>query len=158
MGEAIGYAELAGLRYPVRAYSAWVTEPVLMRGSRIDKFEGYQFLASKGFGTIIDLRAEGWGDVGYGAEKAGLSVIRIPIIDNTDPTDEQVNEFLLAVSVKTKPIFFHCEAGIGRTGLMAAAYRVRMLKWTPEAALAEAERYGLTLPDQEQFILRLKRK
>jgi protein tyrosine/serine phosphatase len=39
-------------------------------------------------------------------------------------------------------VLVHCEHGEDRTGLAIAAWRVRACKWTKEAAMAEALKYG----------------
>lgn len=154
--EAVGFAELAGLRYPVKHYSAWVDEPRLMRGSRVDTMPGYQFLYSKGIRLLVDLRAEGPGDLERGALRVGLCVLPIPLIDNTVPTEEQVAKFLKQIVEYKLTTYVHCEAGLGRTGIMCAAYRVRVQGWSTAQALAEAQKYGLALPCQEEFIRNLK--
>src|SRR5579859_5346487 len=53
----------------------------LWRGSRIDSPAGYQDLVSRGFKSIVDLTAEGTLDETEAA-KAGLTLKRVPIIDD----------------------------------------------------------------------------
>jgi len=160
---ALGFAEVAagdvGIDhlYGVQAYQFKMSDG-LMRGSRIDSPEGYQALAQQGIKSIVDLRIEGKGDEGFGAQEAGLQTKRIPIVDNTTPTPDQVKDFLDFVSNKdNQPVYFHCEAGKGRTGVMAAAARMALEGWPPEKALAEAEKFGDSLVDQQNFILQFGR-
>lgn len=87
--------------------------------------EGYRNLAALGVTTIVDLRAES--DLAdRRALFAGLGIVgvRMPIRDGQSPTEEQVNEFLRVVQDSRGVVFVHCGAGVGRTGVMAAAYLV----------------------------------
>ena len=59
---------------------------------------------------------------------------------------------LFATNPANEPCYFHCEAGQGRTGVMAAAYRIAVEGWSGDAALAEAKQFGMKMPDQQQFI------
>jgi protein tyrosine/serine phosphatase len=155
-GVAVGLLELVGLRYSVEHYEAKVSE-VLWRGSRLNP-EDYADLKSRGFKTIISFCAENDGDA-KAAEAVGLAHIRIPLIDNTLPTREEVLRFIDLVTNKDSGICYcHCEAGTGRTGLFCACYRISKMGWTPEQALAEyrdfAKKEGRsTLEDQEKFVL-----
>jgi protein tyrosine/serine phosphatase len=40
------------------------------------------------------------------------------------------------------PVLIHCKAGLHRTGVMAAVYRMEYQGWTPEAALYELRAHG----------------
>ena len=54
-------------------------------------------------------------------------------------------------------MYVHCEQGIGRTGCVVAAYRVRVQGWTPEAAVDEACAHGLKMPCQQEWIRGLRK-
>lgn len=111
---------------------------------------GYRHLASMGFTTVIDLRAE---DLSAhqlaGPRKAGLDVVRLPIRDGQTPKPEQVRRFLDVVTKASGPVFVHCGAGVGRTGAMAAAYLVH----TGEESSSMAVRRNLAVgpPSIEQI-------
>ena len=151
--KVVGYAELAGLRIPVKAYQAQVT-PALWRGSRVDDV-GLASLEQRGFSAVVGLTAER--DLDVHAQAVGLSHLRIPIIDNHNPSLVQVKTFLDFVKTQQKkgPVYVHCEAGIGRTGIMVAAYRMKFDRWNTGRALVEARRYGLAERSQVLFIRRL---
>jgi protein tyrosine phosphatase (PTP) superfamily phosphohydrolase (DUF442 family) len=152
-GAAIGYAELAGLKYPVKQYSFQVSSG-LTRGSRVDE-AGMEKLKAKGFKGIVNLCAENNMDAGPAA-KNGIHALHLPIIDNTVPSEATVKQFLdFATNPKNQPCYVHCEAGVGRTGVMSAAYRMAVQGWSPAQALAEAKNFGCAMPDQQQFILKL---
>jgi protein tyrosine phosphatase (PTP) superfamily phosphohydrolase (DUF442 family) len=152
-GAAIGYAEMLGLKYPVKQYSFQVS-PGLSRGSRVDE-AGMEKLKAQGFKSTVNLCAENNTDAPLAA-KNGMNSLHLPIVDNTVPSEASVKQFLdFATNPKNQPCYVHCEAGVGRTGVMTAAYRMAVQGWTPSQALAEAKNFGCAMPDQQQFILKL---
>lgn len=152
-GRMVGVAGLLGLRYAVTPYQAKVSE-ALWRGSRVDEAD-IAALAAKGFRGIVDLRRESNSDA-ESARIFGLAALRVPILDNDHPSIEQVKDFLAFVAKpEHQPVYVHCQAGKGRTGVMVAAYRMAVLGWTLEQALAEAESRGLKMPNQKAFLREL---
>jgi len=58
---------------------------------------------------------------------AGFSFLCLPVPDGTPPTAEQVARFVVFVDTSCRAggaVAVHCEAGLGRTGAMLAAYLV----------------------------------
>lgn len=137
--------------YPVTPYWIAVDPGRLVRGSWPSPAD---LAVMKGIGcsTVVNLCEERSQD--REVKDAGMIPSNIPIVDNTVPTEAQVEQFLATVAAGMT--YVHCEAGKGRTGCMVAAYRVRAQKWAPKDALAEALHYGLGMPCQEEFILGLK--
>jgi protein-tyrosine phosphatase len=125
------------------------TEKRLWRGAAPSP-AGYRSLASMGFTTVVDLRAE---DLTAhqlaGPSKAGLDVVRLPIRDGQTPKPEQVQRLLDIVTQAPGKVFVHCGAGVGRTGTMAAAYLVQ----TGEESSSAAVRRNLAVgpPSIEQI-------
>ena len=149
-GASIGYAELIGLRYPVTSYEAQVSG-ALTRGSRLDA-KGIAGLVPAGFHGIVSFCAEN-DDDSAPAEAVGLHHLRIPIVDNTPPSEDQVREFLAFVNDGgNQPVYCHCEAGKGRTGVMVACYRMAVEGWSADKAIAEAKSMGMAMPDQAKFL------
>lgn len=149
--ELVGVIELSGLRYPVSAYEFKVSAG-LTRGSRIDDPAGHGKLAQQGFKGIVDLTLEGTNDAQAG-KAAGLNTLNVKILDNSAPTQKQVKQFLdFATDPKNSPCYVHCQAGKGRTGVAVASYRMAVEGWPPEKAIAEARKFGCTLPDQVEFL------
>ena len=149
-GEAIGVAELAGLRYPVKVYEAQVS-PSLYRGSRVDA-QQMAALKAQGIHGIVNLCRENDDDAPRAAQ-LGLRALHLPILDNASPTMDQMRAFLAFVrDGGNQPVYVHCEAGKGRTGTAVACYRIAVDHWTGDAAIAEAKSFGLAMPNQIAFL------
>ena len=149
-GAAIGLAEMVGLKYPVKKYSAKVSDQ-LTRGSRLEAGD-MEKLKAQGFKGVVNLNKENDNDAGPAA-KNGLNALHIPILDNTPPTMGQMKQFLdFTQSPANQPVYVHCEAGKGRTGVATASYRMAVQGWTPEAAIAEAKSMGMAMPSQIAFL------
>ena len=143
--EAIGYAELAGFRYPVTAYQFKVTE-TLTRGSRLDE-AGLADLSKRGFKGVVNLCKEY--DDSDKVKAAGLTPLHLPILDNTAPPEEMMKQFLdFANDPATQPTYVHCEAGKGRTGCAVACYRMGIQGWTADQAVEDGKKFGLQLESQ----------
>ncbi len=147
-GEAVGVAELAGLRYPVKAYEAQVDDG-LYRGSRLDD-AGMAALKQQGVKGVVSLCLEHTDDAALAA-KYGIDALNVKILDNSAPTIAQMNEFIDFARAHA-PSYVHCEAGKGRTGTAVACYRIAVDGWTAERAIAEGRTYGLSLVNQIAFI------
>lgn len=80
-----------------------------------------------------------------------MTTTHIPITDNTPPTPDDVIELLSFLKSYDGTVYIHCEAGVGRTGVMVACYRMDH-GWTLENASHEARQFGCAMPDQLAFI------
>lgn len=117
----------------------------------------YRALAENGVVTVVDLRAEDGIVVDEAAlEGLGIRRVHLPLRDGQAPTADQVERFLEVVRTSPGRVYVHCGAGVGRTGVMAAAYLVT----TGRATTGEALRRNLTVgpPSLEQvaFAARLQ--
>jgi protein-tyrosine phosphatase len=149
--EAIGVAETVGLRYPVSSYSAKVSD-TLTRGARLEGQASFNSLKAQGFKGIVDLTLEGTDDERF-AKSAGLNSTNVQILDNSAPSNAQVKQFLdFATDPANQPCYVHCEAGKGRTGVAVACYEMAVKGMPVDAAIAEAKKFGLALPNQVQFL------
>lgn len=75
-------------------------------------------------------------------ERYSIRAYSHPLGEILPPTAKELSD---AVSfIKThQPIYVHCKAGVDRTGMVIAAYRMAVQGWTKPVAVSEIERMGL---------------
>jgi protein tyrosine phosphatase (PTP) superfamily phosphohydrolase (DUF442 family) len=137
--------------HPHHPYTAWVDRGQLMRGSQLTN-EGLVNLRDQGVKTVINLRRESNSEKAM-VEKLGMHSIQIPVFDQGIPTHTEVAAFLrVAMDPKNQPVYVHCEAGVGRTGVFSAVYRIAHDGYSADQAVDEARQMHMSSDDQEQFI------
>jgi protein tyrosine/serine phosphatase len=110
------------------------------RGAR-PKEKDFQVLKDLGIHTIIDLTDNTPQEKGY-VEALGMTYVNIAIPDKTDPTEEQIGQFLkLANDPATGKFYVHCAGGRHRTGVMGAVYRFNNYHWNFNQVYAEMENF-----------------
>ncbi|MBU1864460.1 MAG: tyrosine-protein phosphatase [Candidatus Omnitrophica bacterium] len=117
----------------------------LYRGSQPDEAD-FTALKEAGIKRIINFRTEEnlVERERRQVESLGMEYIHIPWLIYL-PYDQKVfNRFFEAIQDKDKkPIFFHCKRGTERTGVMAAAYKTKVLDFSADTAFKDAETFGL---------------
>jgi len=106
----------------------------LYRGAQ-PKPEGIKELQRLGVKTIINLRSSHSDkELVAGTD---IAVVDIPL-NPWKITDDDLARFLrVAADPQRRPVFFHCQHGADRTGVMCAAYRVAVQGWTKKQAVEE---------------------
>jgi atypical dual specificity phosphatase len=113
---------------------SWIDKPLLAAMARPESEEDLGWLRRQGVELLMSLTEDpvrrDWID------NAGMLVFHVPIEDMEAPTQEQLE---LCVSViekahmKNMGVVVHCGAGLGRTGVVLAAYLVRQGLSAPKA-------------------------
>jgi protein-tyrosine phosphatase len=90
-------------------------------------------------------------------ESAGFSFLCLPVPDGGAPAFEQTDEFVQFVAAQRalqRPVAVHCEAGLGRTGAMLAAYLISEGESAAEAIakVRTVESSAIETPRQIQFL------
>ncbi len=119
---------------------SWVEQPLLAALARPSTSEDLAWLRHQGIEVLVSLSEERpprtW------AEDAGLLVFHEPLEDMEPPTQDQLDRAvsaLLRARESKMPAAVHCEAGLGRTGVVLAAYFVAR-GMTAQNAIAHVRR------------------
>lgn len=123
---------------------------------------GYGAYAARGIKVVVDLRHEATDHDRVMATASGLEYVNVKLHDNAivNPMEtllEAVNAVGRAIG-KNQSVVIHCEKGIGRTGLVAAAYAAtKHPEWTEADLVKYAEDRGLELIGQRRALQRFWR-
>jgi protein tyrosine/serine phosphatase len=102
--------------------------------------EGMRRLKKMGVKTIVCLRSD-HSDKDLLAD-TGLSYEEIPCRAWHFRNEDVVKFLAIATDKARQPVFFHCEHGADRTGVMSAAYRIIIQNWRKEDAIKEMKEGG----------------
>jgi protein tyrosine phosphatase (PTP) superfamily phosphohydrolase (DUF442 family) len=131
--------------------------PDLYRGGQPSE-EGFNYLKSLGVKTIVNFRNEEW-MIKWEKSKAeqyGMDYINIPwqIYQKSDP--KVMERFFQVLEDKSKrPLFFHCQHGVDRTGVMTALYYIKYEGYSPQEAYQKAT---AIFPPRRLWLLFVKQK
>jgi atypical dual specificity phosphatase len=109
---------------PPQGFS-WIEKPLLAALARPSTPDDFAWLRKQGIEVLLSLTEDrprrDW------ADEAGLLVFHEPLEDMEAPTQEQLDRTVSAVAHavnQNKGVAVHCGAGLGRTGVVLAAYFV----------------------------------
>jgi len=105
---------------------SWVTEPLVAAMAHPESEEELEWLRKHGIEVLISLTEDpprhDW------VEGAGLLLVHVPVTDMEAPTLEQLETCVSAIeraNANKMGVAVHCGAGLGRTGVVLAAYFVQ---------------------------------
>lgn len=147
----ISHHTLAGacsdyLGSPIRNFCV-ITPGVLWRSEAPSRSDA-QWLIEHGVGTVVSLQL----NVRHSFESVHLdpeetrSVVYYRVRDFSaiqvlthQHLDEHVAEVLAIIQKAPKPVLINCRAGVDRTGIIAAAYRMLVRGWSAQEAIKEMD-------------------
>lgn len=140
---------------------SWVDKPRLAALARPESLEDLQWLRQQGIQVLISLTEEkprrDW------TNDAGLMVFHEPFQDMEPPGQEQLDRVLSAMSKAldaNMPVAVHCGAGLGRTGVVLAAYLVTR-GMNANQAIARVRKLrpsSIETDEQEEAVLQFARR
>lgn len=114
--------------------------PGVLRGAQPEA-EGFATLRKMGIRTVINLRTSE--NEKSAVEAAGMRSIEVPMEMSRDGLKEKVDRVVsLMTDPANRPVFVHCRHGRDRTGIVVAAYRMRVEGWSLAEAEAEMQAFG----------------
>jgi atypical dual specificity phosphatase len=143
---------------------SWVEKPLLAAMARPESAEELAWLRQQGIDLLLSLTEDpprrDWVD------DAGLLLFHVPMIDMEPPTQEDLDRCVSAIERahdRKLGVAIHCGAGLGRTGVVLAAYFIHK-GLTAKNAIARVRRLraGSIETDEqekavEEYARRLKR-
>ncbi len=104
----------------------WIVKPLLGAMAHPESEEDLDWLRRNGIEVLISLTEDPprreW------VEGAGILLVHVPVVDMEPPTQEQLETSVSAIeraNANNMGVAVHCGAGLGRTGVVVAAYFVQ---------------------------------
>lgn len=142
---------LVGSRYDGLAHFHVVEPGVLMRSGQPRVRDLEQIRTTHGLRTIVcarggtrhPLRGRWFRKERTYCAQAGIELVHLPFSDAASPPAEVFERFLTIVEQPARhPVLVHCEQGFHRTGVLCAAYRLRLCGWSLDRTLEELRAFG----------------
>ncbi|MCS7167987.1 MAG: dual specificity protein phosphatase 23 [Gemmatales bacterium] len=105
---------------------SWIDKPCLAALARPAGLEDLRWLRQQGLDVIISLTEEPLPR--REVNEAGLLVYHVPLEDMMPPSQEDLDRCVSAIERAQRSglgVAVHCEAGMGRTGVVLACYLVK---------------------------------
>jgi len=114
--------------------------PGVYRGAQPET-AGYAMLKKMGIKSVINLRTSM--SERAAVEAAGMQSFEVPMEMSRDGLRAKVDRAVaLMADPANQPVFVHCRQGQDRTGIVVAAYRIKMEGWPLADAEAEMQAFG----------------
>jgi protein tyrosine/serine phosphatase len=114
--------------------------PLIFRGAQPAP-QGYATLKKMGIRTVLNLRTSV--SERQQVEAAGMRSVEIPIKMSGGVTRDKINRIVaIMADPNNQPVFVHCKLGKDRTGVVMAAYRMKVDGWPLTLAESEMESFG----------------
>ena len=134
----------------------WVEPDILAVGQVPMSDRDLTTLYKEGIRAVVNLRVppypQDW-------TNPGLKITHIPVEDMSIPTENQVTEFLITVQYhfeRGEPVYLHCTAGCGRSGVMVALWLASLQKFDTATEIIEYIRSirpcFIETEEQEKFV------
>lgn len=152
-------AGLVGSRYDGLHNFAVVEPGVLLRCGQphvrdletIRREHGLRAVVAARGGTRHPLRGRWFAREAEFCRQHGIRFEHMPFSDSSIPPADVFDRFVRLVAQEgNRPLLVHCEQGFHRTGILVAAYRVRLGGWKLEDALAEMRAAGFDISDPKR--------
>jgi atypical dual specificity phosphatase len=119
---------------------SWIEKPLLAGMPRPESLEELAWLRQQGIQLLVSLTVDpprrDW------INDSGLFLYHVPVEDMEPPTQEQLERAVSAIeraNEREMGVAVHCGAGLGRTGVVLAAYLVNK-GLDPQNAMARVRR------------------
>jgi protein tyrosine/serine phosphatase len=142
---------LFGSRYDGLCHFAVVEPGVLLRCGQPRLRELEQIRVEHGLRTVVcarggtrhPLRGQWFRKERAYCARLGIQLEHMPFSDAATPPPTVFDRFLeIVAQPERRPVLVHCEQGFHRTGILCAAYRIRVCGWPIERALDEMRSFG----------------
>ncbi|MFH1748230.1 MAG: tyrosine-protein phosphatase [Planctomycetota bacterium] len=150
---------LVGSRYDGLTHFHVVEPQVLMRCGQPRVSDLEQIRVEHGLRTVVcarggtrhPLRGRWFYKERRYCDSQGIRLEHMPFSDKAVPPAQVFERFLDIMSDPANhPVLVHCEQGFHRTGILCAAYRIRIAGWSLEDARDEMVRHGFELQREKR--------
>ena len=127
--------------------------PGIYRGSEPTELADWQKLKDLGVKWTLDLETGNrvmndgnpFAEINI-AKEYGIAATLFPLNEFNPPTKQQLQITLSLLDISQTgglPVYVHCRAGVDRTGMVIANYRMKVQGWSKDQAVKEMKALGM---------------